>query len=465
MALNTNFNSLGTSFYPVGMGKYGNRLNQGGYKTWKGDGINKNPVGIAPGHIRPLTNKDPGNVFPSPFGKARPIKHYRKGSVISELLNRQKAMDLNVDDSNQNINNDLIQAEIDQIAYNVNRQVKSSLGTPLGQGRDGGGLLSELMDKPGAYTIKQNTTEDTFDLDRDCKTCQGVGVISSYYPNQFYLTENPEPNVENKKFCCNEERKALRRVVYASTNLKPNYYSTHFQYLQNRCQTHQQKSFNFEPPTIEQKLANTYLANCQPNAEIYQASETDLVYSILTLLVNAKHISPTEYDTFTKTYANVRLETLASFLKTVDNAAAAIETFSNIINNPYIGIEPLTQSLKGCKLTVYKPNNQQFAVQGAVQSSTRNLKLNVTTIETNAASFNNKNILYKNKASHCGNPPICPFQNQRICNYKRLPTYNVPNVQPSPYRYYMGTIFSTNHFSQSPKVAIYTTTRSSTRQF
>ena len=459
MALNTNFNSLGTSFYPVGMGKYGNRLNQGGYKTWKGDGINKNPVGIAPGHIRPLTNKDPGNVFPSPFGKARPIKHYRKGSVISALVNRQNAMDM---ESNLN---PITQAEMEQIAYNVNRQVKSSLGTPLGQGRDGGGLLSEMMDKPGSYSIKQNTTEDAFDLDRDCKTCQGVGVVSSYYPNKFYLTENPEPNVENKKFCCNEERKALRRVVYASTNLKPNYYSTHFQYLQNRCQTHQQKSFNFEPPTLEQKLANTYLANCQPNTEIYQAFEIDLVYSILTLLVNAENISQTEYDTFTNTYANTNtsLTNLASFLKTVENSGSAIETFSNIINNPYIGIEPLIQSLRGCKLTVYKPNNQQFAVQGAVQSSTQNLKLNVTTIETNAASFNNKNILYKNKASHCGNPPICPFQNQKSCKYSNLPSYNTPNVQPSPYRYYMGTVFSTNHFSQSPKVALYTTTTSSTR--
>jgi len=456
MALNTNFNSLGTSFYPVGMGKYGNRLNQGGYKTWKGEGINKNPVGIAPGHIRPLTNKDPGNVFPSPFGKARPIKHYRKGSVISALLNKEKSM------MESNKNNDLIQAEIDQVAYNVNRQVKSSLGTPLGQGRDGGGLLSELMDKPGAYSIKQNTSNDAFDLARDCKTCQGVGVVSSYYPNKFYLTENPEPNVLNKKFCCNEERKALRRVVYANTNLKQNYYNTHFQYLQNRCQTHQQKSFNFEPPSVEQKLANTYLANCQPNAEIYQASETDLVYAILTILLNNKNISQTEYDTFTKTYVNVRLENVVSFLKTVDNAAAAIETFTNIINNPYIGIEPLTQSLRGCKLTVYKPNNQQFAVQGAVQSSTRNLKLNVTTIETNAASFNNKNILYKNKASNCNTPVICPFQNQKSCKYKTMPTYNTLNVQPSPYRYYPGTIFSTNHFSQSPKVALYTTTRSST---
>jgi hypothetical protein len=33
----------------------------------------------------------------------------------------------------------------------------------------------------------------------------------------------------------------------------------------------------------------------------------------------------------------------------------------------------------------YKPNNPQFAQQGAVSSSTRILKLNVTTIEKNAA--------------------------------------------------------------------------------
>ena len=70
-SLNTGFNSLGTSFYPVGMGRPGNLRNQGGYKTWKGSNINSNPTGIAPGHIRPLTNLDPGNIFPSPFGAAK----------------------------------------------------------------------------------------------------------------------------------------------------------------------------------------------------------------------------------------------------------------------------------------------------------------------------------------------------------------------------------------------------------
>jgi hypothetical protein len=57
--------------------------------------------------------------------------------------------------------------------------------------------------------------------------------------------------------------------------------------------------------------------------------------------------------------------------------------FKNFITNPYIGM-----SLSGpsnpnaCKLAVYKPSNPQFAVQGAVSSSARTLKLTVATIRT-----------------------------------------------------------------------------------
>jgi hypothetical protein len=231
--------------------------------------------------------------------------------------------------------------------------------------------------------------------------------------------------------------------------------------MQNRCQTFKQKSFNFEPPTLEQKLANTYLSNCQPNAEIYEATVNDLVYSSLIILLNTGNISQFEYDTFIQA-ENISLEGLGDYLKTVENVEGASKLFSEILINPYLSINVKNNSLKGCKLTVYKPNNPQFAVEGAVQSSTKILKLKVTTIETNAASLNN-NVLYKNKAPKCNNPSIYPFQNQKSCNYKRLPSYNVPNVQPSPYRYYPGTVFSTNHFSQSPKVAIYTTTASSTK--
>ena len=141
----------------------------------------------------------------------------------------------------------------------------------------------------------------------------------------------------------------------------------------------------------------------------------------------------------------------------------------------------------GCQLTVYKPNNYQYAKQGAVDSSTRNLKLNVDTISTNAASIqnynntgpllvsanqiyagddNNVSNLLKNKVTTQCNPqwPLNfsqsgPFHNKKFCYYKTLPQYQNPKSQPSPYRYFPGTVFSSNHFSQSPNT--YNTTNGS----
>ena len=70
----------------------------------------------------------------------------------------------------------------------------------------------------------------------------------------------------------------------------------------------------------------------------------------------------------------------------------ALGEFEAFINNPYWGVPFAGPSNpNGCKLTVYKPNNPQFAVQGAVDSSTRMLKLNVDTITTNSASIHNLN--------------------------------------------------------------------------
>ena len=123
---------MSSAFYPQGMKSYNNHVPQGGYKTWKGAGVYSNPIGIAPGHIRPLTNKDPGNVFPTGFGLPRPIKHFRRGRSI-----RHGAMDL--PDT----------AEGDQIDYNVHRYVKSSRGQSLGGGNGGAGLVQTMMDAPG----------------------------------------------------------------------------------------------------------------------------------------------------------------------------------------------------------------------------------------------------------------------------------------------------------------------------
>ena len=394
---------MSTAFYPTNMRQqsasgYSNNstLQNIPYVTWKGRGPNSNPVGVTASHIRPLTNNDAGNVFPTGFGLPRPIKHYRKGRVIP-----QQPVLVNPTDSPAQ------QFETSLINNNLNRIVRSSTGSSLGGGAGGRGLLNQMLDTPGSYLVKQNplTELDNINqLENDCKTCEGVGIIASYYPNTTYLTDNPEPNTTNPPLCCNEEKKALRRVIYASTNLKKNYYTTTKQYLQNRCQTYEQKAFNFLKPNPVEKEAiinsgnpfvteaaidaakpgsalatlNTYLANCQPNT-----------------------------------------------------------CFSNYPRYPDQG--PINTI--GCKLTVYKPNNPQFAKQGAVSSSTRILKLNVDTIQTNAASFskkpNNLNSAYNdiganpnvpfiykyktppcNPATYSGNPFFFQgqFQNKKICS-------------------------------------------------
>jgi hypothetical protein len=120
----------------------------------------------------------------------------------------------------------------------------------------------------------------------------------------------------------------------------------------------------------------------------------------------------------------------------------AIAVFVDFINNPYYGM-PLAGPTNpaGCKLVVYKPNNPQFAKQGAVSSSTRMLKLNVETIQTNAARNNLSNLL-KNKAAQCGNPQIIRYQNKKSCFLS--PSYNLYGIPSQP-------PFSSNHFAQSPR--------------
>ena len=487
---------MSTAYYPQGMrampaSGYNHRSTYftKQYLPWKGSGIESNPVGTAPGHIRPLTNNDPGNVFQTGFGLPRPIKHFRKGRVIP--VQPITANNLTGKDPyNNNINININEAGL--INYNMNRFVASSKGSSLGGGAGGRGLLNEMIDNPGSFIIKQNTLNENGhfnDLQQDCKTCEGIGIISSYYPNNTYLTENPEPNTMNPILCCNEQYKAKRRAIYASTNLKKNYYTTHKQYLQNRCKTYDQKVFNFQQPrpveitnallqsgvTLAElasakpgsalATSNTYVANCFPNAEIYDATEDALVIKLLTILLNMGILTQaqvTYYETLTNPYD---FDTLFNYLNSLsgDTKARALLEFDAFINNPYWGVPFQGPSNpNGCKLTVYKPNNPQFAVQGAVDSSTRMLKLNVDTITTNAATIHNNNnyVNYeKNKAPDCNSPTVFQFQNKKLCYYKSLPEYQKIKSQPSPYRYYPSTVTSSNHFSQKPNT--YNTTSGS----
>lgn len=461
------------------------------YLTWKGRGPFSNPVGTAPGHIRPLTNLDRGNVFLTGFKLPRPIKHYRKGRVIPPEP-------IPISENNTPLQNN----EIELINYNVNRYVASSKGSSLGGGFGGSGLLNEMQDKPGAFIVKQNTPNELDSiqkLDRDCKTCEGVGIVASYYPNNTYLTDNPEPNVMNPILCCNQEYKAKRRAIYANTNLKKNYYTTTKQYLQNRCQTYDQKAYNFQRPAniktaedlakygfspaelanakagsplalLYTDFTNNYVANCFPNLEIYDATEEALILKLLNILLNKNILTQEQVEEYKKKPNAYNFDTLFNYINQLPAAVLllAVAEFDSFINNPYWGVPFAGPSNRnGCKLTVYKPSNYKFAVQGAVDSSTRNLKLNVNTITTNASSIENIYVdILKNKAPNCHTPwPINfrqsgQYQNKKFCRYiKKMPEYSLPISQPSTYRYYPGTVFNTNHYSQSPNT--YNTTTGS----
>jgi hypothetical protein len=145
------------------------------------------------------------------------------------------------------------------------------------------------------------------------------------------------------------------------------------------------------------------------------------------------------------------------------NRTLSLTIFTNYIKNPYWGM-PLSgpSHPTGCQVTTYKPNNFQFAKQGAVDSSTRNLKLNVDTISTNSAAIHNKNSFVnyeKNKVPNCNSPTVFQFQNKKLCYFKSLPQYQNPVSKPGTYRYYPTSVSNSNHFSQSPNT--YNTTTGS----
>jgi len=319
----TYFHQMSTAVFPLGMR---HSMPASGYNhasahwakqyvSWKGQPL----LGSAPGHIRPLTNNDTGNVFPTGFGLPRPIKHFRKGRMLV-VSNPETAPMIN---------------------YNINRYVGTSKGEQL---------LRSMQDTPGGVTMSTSTTS----LPNEC--CQGISVVSSYVPNPSYLTDNPEPVSESPLLCCNQAAFAKRRVIYASSNLNKNYFSSTRQYLQNRCKTFEQKSFHFVPTTTSLD-ATTFLSNCQPTS--------------------------------------------------VGNANCYRET-------------------------VYKPNNAQFAQQGAVSSSTRLLKLNVDTITTNAGSLYEirNGLKQKTNEVYCEYPlNMRPrFPNKQTCCYgtdSNAPKYEV----------------------------------------
>ena len=452
---------MSSSFYPQGMNSYNNRLVQSpllittdklplSYTSWKGRGVFSNPVGVTSSHVRPLTNKDPGNVFPTGFGLPRPIKHYRRGTVIPVP---SSVFTVDPNDPAKLLESSLIE-------YNTNRSVKSSTGISLGGGDGGLGLIGMMISTPGSFIVKDNLSEfknnigvieqntgiqndstlrNFNKIDDDCKTCQGVGLVSGWYPINN-LTEKPELNVTNPLLCCNQQRKAIQRVLPTSTLVKKNYYQTTGMYLYNRCQTFKQREFNFLNGSIDPKLSeieatspyatnnisgnskpgaplstyNLYVAQCNPNFTVDQGAQVTLLNLLVDTLLEKNIINEDEY----KYYIELQIDSLKTFYTYLDSLSPikkqeAIIFLDTLTQNPYVNSILFSgQNTRGCKRVYYKPNNPQFAQQGAVSSSTRTLKLDVTTIEKNA--YKQKQLQYQSLAFdlQLGQAPEIPFINK-----------------------------------------------------
>jgi hypothetical protein len=423
---------MSTAFYPTNMRQqsssgYSNKssLENIPYVPWKGTGMFSNPVTTTATHIRPLTNNDPGNVFPTGFGLARPLKHYRKGKVIPINFN---VLTLDPNNPSEYIEKSLIE-------YNVNRAVKSSIGSSLGGGNGGTGLIAQTIDMPGSYVVKENnitnnssinsveTDNSGKKIDAECKNCNGVGMVSNWMPINN-LTEKPEPNVTNPLLCCNQQRKALQRVLPTNTNVKKNYYQTTYMYLYNRCQTFEQRQFNFLVGPIDKQLLqlfkaypfvtakileyakpgdplsliNYYVAQCNPNFTIETSVEIGFINHLSKTLLDAGYISKEEYDNLNSSSVQSFIQSLQGVLTDVQYKIV-IEYLYQLAANPYNGsVVSGPSNPRGCAQVFYKPNNPQFAQQGGVSSSTRILKLNVDTI--NSSAYNQRKL-----KSGANNPP------------------------------------------------------------
>lgn len=207
---------MSTAMYPQGMKTYNNHLPQGGYKSWKPETLR----GLSATQVRPYANKIPNIIIPAPFGKARPLKQYRKGIVPPG-----------------------------SDPYFVVKSTQS-------QSLNGGLSLMGQMNIPGGYQLNQNCSSN-------CRGTSLVDINPIITPN---LSDNPSILTTTKEFCCNDEKDALKGVIYASQSYQnPNYYTSYTQYMQNKCETYDQRVANFVGPTVLcDPYSNSYIIDCQP---------------------------------------------------------------------------------------------------------------------------------------------------------------------------------------------------------
>jgi hypothetical protein len=226
-------------------------------------------------------------------------------------------------------------------------------------------------------------------------------------------------------------------------------------YLYNRCQTFQQRQFNFISGPIDKKIEqlflaypfvtakileyskpgdplsiiNLYVAQCNPNFTIEKSVEIGFVNALSKSLLDAGFISQEEYNTLIGE-SPLSVQTFIYSLQNIltqEQYKIVIDYLYQLAANPYNGsVVSGPSNPKGCSQVYYKPNNPQFAKQGGVSSSTRTLKLTVDTINTAA---------YKQHKLKSGNPPNTATAIQYGFNPNVPYIYKdkVPPCQPQTY--------------------------------
>ena len=261
---------------------------------------------------------------------------------------------------------------------------------PIGSSGQRNATVGLLMDRPGAVTYVG---------DASCECVQQPGnsyTISEYFlevpKNKGTIVEN-QGVVDNGDYeintgiystrCigCNPQNNVIKS---ASSLLSRAYYSDTTGYLKSRCKTYQQNA------SINRTSGVTYLGP------------------------NGQHIWATSSANGSQVYQ------------------------TNDIYKPRVNPHACGgNSSSGASTVIFKPNNYQYSVQGAVDSSTRIEKLKLNTINTNANSL--RSAFGNEAASACKftgsgdtpyflknkyQPPICSEtnliaryrQNKRICS-------------------------------------------------
>lgn len=368
---------MSSAFYPLGMKSYNNHTSQGGYKSWKGTGLFRTPMGITTTNIRPLTNNDTGNMFPTGHGLPRPLKHYRKGSLppnpyLAELTQTNE-----------------------RIAFNLDRRVKSS----------NDGLIRKLIDTPGSVSMKNTSLTIDPSVQSNCDICQGTAVFSDLIPINS-LTETPDPDQITGNPCCNNERKAIRSVLPNPTKLSKTYYQTTYAKLYNRCKTFDQNQTAYltgfsgksltdalqaypqytaafikkvKPGSpLALKLDYIYIGQCNPNGVVEKATETDFIVAISDYLFDEGLITQQQMEYLSALSIS---EFIKSALEIIPEGQ-----YTLMVNYIYKMASELAND-KTCSKVISKPNNYKYSKQGAVTAGDRLLRLNVDTINKNLSQI------------------------------------------------------------------------------